>query len=88
MCGACGHVPPDERVAGPRGRDAAARVVSELTGLRVVVATGVWTVSMPTGRQLVCTTLDDLIADASTLSGVPGETLEGAVLQASAAGPG
>lgn len=85
MCGACSHVPLDERVAGPRGRDAAARVVSELTGLRVVVAAGVWTVSSPTGRQLVCATLDDLIANGSTMSGVPKESMEVAVLRVSAA---
>ncbi len=63
MCGACAHVAPDPRVAGPRRRAAAAAAVTAATGVRVDVAVGVWAVRGATGRQQVCVTVEEL-ADA------------------------
>ncbi|KQP27820.1 hypothetical protein [Aeromicrobium sp. Leaf272] len=84
MCGACHHVAADPRVAGPQRREAAAAAVTALTGLAVRPAIGVWTVASPTGRQQVCSSLEELAATASDLSGVSSHRIAEAALDAAA----
>lgn len=84
MCGACGHVAADARVAGPRRRAASAAAVAAVTGLAVRPAVGVWTVSSPTGRQQVCFTVEELAAAASAFSGVPADRVTQVALAAAA----
>ncbi len=84
MCGACAHVAPDARVAGPRRRAAAAVAVAELTGLTVRPAIGLWTVASRTGRQEVCASVEDLAATAARFSGVPAADVARAATRAAA----
>jgi hypothetical protein len=71
MCGACGPREQDPRVVGPRQRALVAETVERVSGLRTRVAIGQWTVATPTGRQLVCATLDALVETPVALCGRP-----------------
>jgi hypothetical protein len=82
MCGACQPRDRDPRLSGPRDWVAAADAVEELTGLRTRVASGQWTVSTATGRQLVCPTIEELADAAASLSGTSAPQVLAGILAA------